>query len=171
MKICKPVEHLKKRFSTKVCNGWKALTRKSSVIDLWLGSKCASEGFLISVWFLFFHHTLLKELLEVDFKWNPLRWNWLFFKNTLRWSKGLLHKKREKFFVWSFSRCKKILFSKWFSSFMLKIESQLQWRMLFCNNFLKAGKCFWGVVYMRDGAGQKLGADDKTEKKTTFTSL
>ena len=24
---------------------------------------------------------------------------------------------------------------------------------------------------MRDGAGQKVGADDKTEKKTTFISL
>ena len=56
-------------------------------------------------------------------------------------------------------------------SFMLKIESQLQWRMLFCNRFFKVDKCFWGVVYMRDGAGQKVGADDKTEKKTTFISL
>ena len=43
------------------------LTRKSSVI--------ASEGFLISEWFLLFHHSLLKEPLEVDFKWNPLKWD------------------------------------------------------------------------------------------------
>ena len=43
------------------------LTRKSSVI--------ASEGFLISVWSLLFHHSLLKEPLEVDFKWNPLKWD------------------------------------------------------------------------------------------------
>ena len=96
--------------------GKQLLTQKGSVIDLWPGSKYASEGFFISVWFLLFHHTLLKAPHEVDLKWNPLTWNWLFFKNSFRWSKGLLHKKGEKLFVWSFSQCKKILFSKWFLS-------------------------------------------------------
>ena len=100
-------------------NSHQLLTQKGSVIDLWLGCKYVSEGFLISVWRLLFHHTLLKEPLEVDLKWNPLMWNWLFFKNSFRWSKGLLHKKGEKFFVWSFSRCKKILFSKWVLSLFL----------------------------------------------------
>ena len=53
-----------------------------------LGFKYASEGFL--------YHTLLKEPLEVDLKWNPLKWNWLFLKNSFRWSKGFLRKKRRK---------------------------------------------------------------------------
>ena len=42
-----------------------------------------------------FHHTLLKELLEVDLKWNPLKWNWLLFKNSFQWSKGVLVKKEK----------------------------------------------------------------------------
>ena len=56
---------------------------------------------------MLFHHTLLKESLELDLKWNPLKWNWHLFKNSIWWSIGLLHKKGEKFVVWSFSRCKK----------------------------------------------------------------
>ena len=78
---------------------WKKLltvNAKSSAIDLWLDSKYVSEGFLISVWFLLFHHTLLKEPLEVDLKWNHLKWNWLLFKNSFGWSKGLLYKKKDK---------------------------------------------------------------------------
>ena len=35
------------------------------------GSKYASKGFQISEWFLLFHHTLLKEPLEVDLKLKP----------------------------------------------------------------------------------------------------
>ena len=38
---------------------------------------------------------MLKEPLDVDMKWNPLKWNWLFFKNSFWWSKGLLHKKEK----------------------------------------------------------------------------
>ena len=53
--------------------------------------------------------------------------------------------------------------------FILKIYSQLQWRMLFYSKFCKVGKYFWGVVYMRDGTGQ-AGVDDKAEKETTFIS-
>ena len=55
-------------------------------------------------------------------KWNPLKWNWLVFKNFVRWSKGLLRKKEEKLFVWSFSRCKKILFSEWVFHFYFYIN-------------------------------------------------
>ena len=58
-----------------------------------LVSQSNSEGFLISVWFVLFHHTFSKESLEVDLKWNLLKWNWLLFKNSFHWSKGLLHQK------------------------------------------------------------------------------
>ena len=51
----------------------KLLMPKGSVIDLSLGSKYASEWFLISVWFLRFYYTLWKEQLEVDLKGNPLK--------------------------------------------------------------------------------------------------
>ena len=78
-KPCKLIEHLWWRFSTKVFNDWKPLTVNAKRLHQ-LGSKYASEGFLISVWFPPFHHTLSKEPLEVDLKWISLKWNWLLLK-------------------------------------------------------------------------------------------
>ena len=39
-----------------------------------------------------------------------------------------------------------------------RFKVSCKWRMLFCTKFCKVGKCFWGVVYMRDETGQKSGS-------------
>ena len=116
------------------------------------------------MWILPFHHTLLKKSLEVDLKWIPFKWNWLLFKNFFQWPKGLLYKKGEKLFVWSFSQCKEILFSKWVLLLFL------HWHILFCTKFCKVDTCFWleELFIWETRRDKKGGVDDKTEKGNLF---
>ena len=118
-----------------------------------------------------FHHTLLKEPLEVDLKWNSLKWNWLLFKNSFRWSKGLLYKKGEKFFVWSFSRCRKILFSKWIISLFLsywRFKASCSDVWFSVPNFVRLTSVFEDLFIWETRRGKKARADDKTEKENLF---
>ena len=147
--------------------------RKGSVIDLSLSSVRIWKIFYFSV-ILLFYHTLLKVPIEVDWKWKPLKWNCLFFKDSFRWSKGLLRKKGEKFFVWSFSRCKKLLSRKWVLSLFLLYERFKASCSDVCfsvANFVKLTSIFGELFIWETGRDKKAGVDDKTEKKTTFTSL
>ena len=139
------------------------LTQKSSVIDLWLGSKYVFEGFLISVWFLKSNSWFLKR--------NPFKWNWLLFKNSFPWSKGLLYKKGEKCFILSFSRCKKILLSKWVLSLF-----PLYWRFkASCSDVRFSGPSFVSLTSVFEALfiwetrrDKKGGVDDKTENENLF---
>ena len=150
--------------------------RKDSITDLWLGSKYTSEGFLISVWFQLFHHTLSKNPLEVDLKWN-LSWNCLLLR-ILSDGQKLFCIKKEKNYLSDLSH------NVWksFSANANNTQRQ-QILLLFLLYYrLKAScsdVCFSVASSVRlasvseelfiweTGRDKKSGVDDKREKKTT----
>ena len=107
----------------------------------------------------------------MDLKWNSLKWSWLLFKNSFPWSKGLLHKKGERFFVSSFSRCKKILFSKWvFSLFLLywRFKASCSVVCFSVPNFVRLANVFEELVIWETRREKKAGVDDNREKENLF---
>ena len=97
--------------------------------------------------------------IKIKYISNPFQIN---FKNKVKFKSNLNYKifvLEIKFKTKSVSNC----FYLFFQFFIILKNLQMiilghHRRMLFCSKFSKVDKCFWGAVYMRDGAGQKSGS-------------
>ena len=119
-------------------------SHKSSIIDIWLGSKYASEAYF-SATPAFPLFPWSKEPFEVNLKRNPLKQNWLLLR-LLSGGKKASYIKKEKNSLSAFSRCKKTLFGKWIFHYFFFYNLKASCCNLYCSaaNFVSLTSVFEG---------------------------